>query len=131
MLLETLASLDLLFPPLDPEVVEFLKNSGALTVLDGAYGRSRPTNLREFVHWRDRLKQIHEAFNEPPPGWSQLWADKRNLQQFYTFWIALLILVSTLVFGLITSVTGIIQCYASMESLKLAREDAKRGIART
>ncbi|KAL8747778.1 MAG: hypothetical protein Q9190_000384 [Brigantiaea leucoxantha] len=126
VLKEALATLDLLFPPFDPAVVKFLKQSKHCFSLDGSWGRRRPRRLREFSHFRERLLEIHDIFHEPAPGWSQLWADRRNPQQFYTFWIALLVLALTIVFGLITSIAAIVQCWATIEALKIARSESNR-----
>ena len=52
----------------------------------------------EFDHWRDRLLEVYDVvFTSPPASWKQLMLDRRSPQQFWTFWIALLILALTLV----------------------------------
>ena len=124
-----LATLDLLFPPWSPAVTSFLSSEKKEFLLRGSFGavsHRRPLRLREFDYWKERLLEINDLFHEPAPGWSQLWADKRNPQQFYTFWIALLVLALTIVFGLITSIAGIIQCYATVEALNVARKQYRR-----
>ncbi|KAG8531353.1 uncharacterized protein KY384_002982 [Bacidia gigantensis] len=125
VLQEILLSLDLLFPPNQQSVLSFLADEQKDIILDGSYGRNRPLHLGHFNHLKDRILEIDDLFHTPAPGWSQLLADKRNLQQYYTFWIALVVFVLTVVFGFISSVTGIIQCYASMQALELARKQSQ------
>lgn len=63
-----------------------------------------------FKYWSGRISEIHEAFNASKPrGISSWWIDRRNPVQWETFWIALSALVLTLVFGLLQSITGILQ----------------------
>lgn len=74
----------------------------------------RTLNLGEFVYWRDRLLEVYEeVYRSPPVSWGQLWADRRNPQQWYTFWIALVILVLTF----ISCIASIVQAWASIRAL--------------
>jgi hypothetical protein len=43
------------------------------------------------------------------------------MPQWYTFWIAIVILVLTIMFGIISSVTAIMQTLLAAESVRLAR----------
>jgi hypothetical protein len=62
-----------------------------------------------YKYWNERLS-IYNAFNESQPNdLSQFWKNRRNKVQWYTFWIAVVVLILTLVFGLIQSITGILQ----------------------
>jgi hypothetical protein len=73
---ETIKSLNLLFPMDDPATL----------------------NVLDFDVWRDKLLELHEeVFLSPPASWAQLRKDRRNPQQFWTFWIALFILALTIV----------------------------------
>ena len=75
-----------------------------MTPTDRAFGSYR--------HWGERLEIIVEAYNKSEPKTlSQGWNDRRNKVQWYTFWIAALILLLTIVFGFIQSITGILQVY--------------------
>jgi hypothetical protein len=65
-------------------------------------------------------------FHEPAVGVAQLWADRRNPQQWLTFWIAMMVLVLTILFGIISTVMGFLQAWASIESLKIARAQVKK-----
>ena len=63
-----------------------------------------------FSHWRDRLRDLKEAFDcREPPGPKYVWRDRSKPVQWWTFWIAVFILILTIVFGLIQSITGILQ----------------------
>jgi len=118
---ETILSLNLLFPHWDPLTEDFMRQHEQSFHLDGPFDDSHPLHLSDFDHWRNRLLELHQIFHAPPVGWTQIWADRRNPLQWYTFWIAIIILVLTIVFGVISSVTAIIQTYIAYESLKLAR----------
>jgi hypothetical protein len=79
-----------------------------------AFEGSRTLNMLEFDRWKDRLTELYEeVFQSPPVSWAQLWRDRRNPQQFWTFWIALLILALTIV----STFATVIQSWASVASL--------------
>jgi Ni/Fe-hydrogenase subunit HybB-like protein len=71
-------------------------------------------SVTTYKYWHNRVAEISEAFDKSQPrdigGW---WMDRRNTVQWYTFWIAALALLLTVVFGLIQSITGIILAYAA------------------
>lgn len=121
VLKETILSLNLLFPHWDTFTENFMLQHDQTFHLDGPFNESRPLSLSDFDHWRDRLLELYQIFHSPPVGWTQLWADRRNPLQWYTFWIAIVILVLTVVFGIISSVTAIMQTYLALESLKVTR----------
>lgn len=63
-----------------------------------------------YKYWNERLNILYRAFEESQPtGLGQFWKDRRNKVQWYTFWLAVVVLILTLVFGLIQSITGILQ----------------------
>ena len=67
-----------------------------------------------YPYWYDRLSVIQRAYNESEPSaLPQWWFDRRKKVQWYTFWVAILVLILTIVFGLIQSVTGILQAYGA------------------
>ena len=73
-------------------------------------GRSQ----KSYTYWHERLSIIQKAYDESEPkALPQWWNDRRKKVQWYTFWVAILILVLTILFGLIQSVTGIMQVYAA------------------
>ena len=76
----------------------------------GSYGRVQAN----FPYWHERLSVIQRTFDDAEPkGLSQWWHDRRKKVQWYTFWVAILILILTIVFGLIQSITGVMQVYAA------------------
>jgi len=81
----------------------------------GSFDEPTTLSLADFHVWGNRLFEIYDViFMSPPVSWSQLWQDRRNPQQFWTFWIALVILALTM----LSCVTGIVQAWASIEALK-------------
>ncbi|PVH77514.1 hypothetical protein DL98DRAFT_361449, partial [Cadophora sp. DSE1049] len=109
VLRETLLSLSLLFPQGDVATEDFMLQHDHTFHLEGRFNESRPQNLADFDHWRNRLLEVHQIFHSPPVGWTQIWADRRNPLQWYTFWIAIVLLVLTVVFSIISTVVGILQ----------------------
>jgi len=74
--------------------------------------------IANFVHWHDRLLILKEVYDEARPRtMSQWWYDRRNGVQWYTFWVALLVLLLTIFFGVIQSIEGGIQAYVSVKQL--------------
>lgn len=105
LLNETIQSLNLLFPHWDPETNKLLKQHGQTFQQQGPYDLPASLDLSEFDHWRDRLLEIHDVvFQSPPASWRQLYRDRRNPQQFWTFWIALIILALTFSSTVLTAV---------------------------
>jgi hypothetical protein len=95
---ETIKSLNLLFPMNDAATEILLRRRGQHFHRDEPLARGRTLNVLEFDIWRDRLLELHqEVFTSPPASWVQLYKDRRNPQTFYTFWIALVILMLTIV----------------------------------
>ncbi|KAH7395504.1 hypothetical protein BKA64DRAFT_673919 [Cadophora sp. MPI-SDFR-AT-0126] len=121
VLRETLVSLSLLFPQGDIATEDFMLQHDHTFHLEGPFNESRPQSLADFDHWRNRLLEVHQIFHSPPVGWMQIWADRRNPLQWYTFWIAIVILVLTVVFGIISTVVGVLQTCLAYEAVKLAR----------
>ncbi|KAH7230710.1 hypothetical protein B0J15DRAFT_518151 [Fusarium solani] len=110
---ETLHTLALLFPSSDKKTKSWLqaqrksKKSGNIDPLLGSCGTLRVHDRRfeKFSSWHDRLTL------------SQWWLDRRNRVQWYTFWVAVLVFVMTIVFGVIQSLTGILQVHLSYQAL--------------
>jgi hypothetical protein len=122
---ETLLTLQLLFPEWDPETLKLLQKMSHLRVLIEENGHMRRLFLADFHFWRDRLSEICFEYDSPPSGWKQIWVDRRNSLQWYTFWLAFAILLLTIIFGTVLSVTSCLQTVYAYESLQLAREAAK------
>lgn len=120
---ETLQTLALLFPTADAETKKWFLKAAAAAQLDGRAiqcGRLRSDRrqIEKFRFWRDRLVTLKQVFDEAQPRtMSQWWNDRRNGVQWYTFWVAVLVLVLTIMFGFIQSVEGALQVYASFKSM--------------
>jgi hypothetical protein len=86
------------------------------TTVDLEMGSGEPAS-REFAdydYWREHLFTLHEAYQHAKPrSLKQFWQDKRDSPKWWTFWLAVLVILLTLVFGLIQSITGIIQITSS------------------
>ncbi|KAK7920146.1 hypothetical protein PG985_008168 [Apiospora marii] len=68
--------------------------------------------IERFTYWRDRLVILKQAYDDATPGTiSQWWHDRRNGVQWYTFWVAILVLVLTTLLGLVQCVESALQVY--------------------
>jgi hypothetical protein len=95
---ETIMSLNLLFPHWDHASNALLELHKQNFHRHEPYDGPRTLNLMEFDHWRDRLLELKDVvFTSPPASIRQLFMDRRNPQQFWTFWIAIIILFLTVV----------------------------------
>lgn len=55
---------------------------------------------------------LKHVFDDAEPNtMSQWWYDRRKGPQWYTFWIAVVVLVLTIFFGVVQSVEGALQVY--------------------
>jgi hypothetical protein len=78
--------------------------------LEMGFGEPASRKLDSYDYWRERLITLHEAYQQAKPrSLKQLWQDKRDSPQWWTIWLAVFVILLTLVFGLIQSITGIIQ----------------------
>ena len=115
---ETLRTVALLLPPADFDCSAWVRNHHKGDVLDAIRSLyAAQWNIESYTYWRDRLMILEEAFDQSEPASiSQWWYDRRRKVQWYTFWVAILVLILTIIFGLIQSITGIIQAWASIKS---------------
>ena len=121
LLNETLRTLDLLFPPRRTEndkSIKWLENEILEHKLDPGLRKHRDCIITEdrradkYKFWGERLSILHEEFKDPHvSSIRQFWHDTRNKPQWYTFWVAMLILLLTLFFGFIQSIEGALQVY--------------------
>jgi hypothetical protein len=62
------------------------------------------------VYWGEHLQKIQEAFDRAEPGTIRQWyQDKRFPVRRSNFWMVFIALVLTALFGLVQSITGLIQ----------------------
>ncbi|KAI9862864.1 MAG: hypothetical protein M1830_006160 [Pleopsidium flavum] len=120
---ETLRTLSLLLPSTDRRSKKWFRAKQERFHLDPKAGSCVHLNaaarqIDNFKYWRDRLLILKQAFDDSEPKTiGQWWNDDRKKVQWYTFWVAALVLALTITFGLIQSVTGVVQAWASFQSL--------------
>lgn len=125
---ETLKTLAMLFPYTDAATKKWLARRVAIAEVDPQivqsireFGRLKPDDrkIERFEFWHDRIVLLKEVYDDARPRMlSQLWYDRRNGLQWYTFWIAIVLFVLTVVFGLIQSIEGGMQAYVSYKQWK-------------
>lgn len=116
---ETLRTLALLFPNGDQDIRKWLRKQPNYDTSISHAGITRCPRLRaddrqieNFHFWRERLSILKQIFDESEPKTiSQWWFDRRKGPQWYTFWVAVAVLVLTIFFGLIQSIEGALQVY--------------------
>jgi hypothetical protein len=117
---ETLRTLSLLFPRADPETRKWFRKLSKFLNLDSRASqcdtlRMADRHIDRFHFWRDRLIILKEMFDESEPkNLTQWWSDRRNGVQWYTFWVAIVVLLLTLFFGLVQCIEGGIQTYVAL-----------------
>ena len=117
---ETLMSLALLFPRASVDCTAWLKAKSKEQFLDRNLRTldAASRDVQNYDYWRDSLLILSEAFDRSQPSnVTQWWYDRRNVVQWWTFWVAFIVFVLTVFFGLISSVTGIVQAWASIKGL--------------
>lgn len=121
LLEETLQTLALLFPQNDTGTRRLIAGIKGIdqTVARCGSMRAQDRRFEKFSVWHDRLVILKEAFDESQPQTiSQWWWDRRNRVQWYTFWVAILVFVLTVFFGMVQSIEGALQVYLSYKSLQ-------------
>ena len=120
---ETILSLALLIPSGNRKSRAWFNKKKKELHLDPKAGIYGPLNasarqIEKFHYWRDRLVILKQTFDESEPHTIALWwNDDRKKVQWYTFWIAALVLLLTIIFGLIASVSSIVQAWAAVKAL--------------
>ena len=126
LLKETIRTLDLLLPR-TPATSHFLRKQGLsysqFHYEDSKY-LSETVDLSEFQYWRHRLTQLQAIFNRPPTTLKAMWFDRRKPLQWMTFWLAGIITILTILFGLISSYAAFKQTELAQKSYDLALAQA-------
>ncbi|KAL4984886.1 hypothetical protein BDW68DRAFT_180260 [Aspergillus falconensis] len=116
---ETTQSLALLFPKYDTATIKWFKAQaqameGSLDPQALGYAPLEPSQrtTASFNYWAERLAMLNSAYEASEPRTlGQWWVDRRSPVQWATFWIAALVLVLTVFFGLVQSIEGALQVY--------------------
>ena len=118
LLLETLQTLALMIPRANSECKRWFQKIHRQNIGDIDKGAGDVELLpwarspEHYKYWGQRLSIIKDAYNaSEPKDLGQWWHDRRSKVQWYTFWVAILVLLLTIIFGLIQSVTGVLQVY--------------------
>lgn len=120
---ETMRSISLLVPPVLGKPNPWFQQQRKKALIDAQAGvcnrlNSSERQIEKFVYWRDRLVLLKRTFDDAEPrNISQLWWDDRKKTQWFTFWVAVLVFIMTVFFGVVQSVAGIVQAWASVQSL--------------
>lgn len=114
LLEETSRTLDLLFPSWDGATRKVLRRMGK--DFDLLNPKQRILDLEYYPYWKDRLLEVYEdVFQADPEGIGQLWRDRRDPQKFWTFWVAMVILMLTMV----STGASIIQTWVAIKVMQL------------
>lgn len=114
---ETLQTLSLIFPQHEKQTRKWLKRHPESYRIDKTLLKCEPLRLddrqiEKFYFWHDRLIILKRAFDQSRPATiSQWWYDRRNGVQWYTFWVAVIVLFLTIFFGIVQSIEGALQVY--------------------
>lgn len=118
LLEETRRTLAIFFPRNDPQSQKWFER--AVKAADGVLDKSasaqslgsRGREIESYEFWHHRLSAVAAFFDSAEPrGFKAWWFDRRRGVQWINFWIAVTILLLTIFFGLVSSVTGILQVY--------------------
>ena len=123
---ETVRTISLLIPPSLGKANPWFQSEQKRHSLDaqaGLCGRlnSSQRQIEKFYFWRERLVLLKRTYDDTEPkNISQLWWDDRRKTQWFTFWVAVLVFMTTLFFGVIQSVASMVQAWASVKVLKMS-----------
>ncbi|KAL8993911.1 MAG: hypothetical protein Q9169_005985 [Polycauliona sp. 2 TL-2023] len=121
---ETIRTIALLIPPTLGAASPWFKQQQQKHRLDSEAGvcdrlNSSERQIDKFHFWRERLVLLKRTYDDAEPkSLSQLWWDDRKKTQWFTFWVAVLVFIMTVFFGVVQSVASIIQAWASVKSLR-------------
>ena len=123
LLLETLQTLALIIPRANPDCKAwfekvYTKHAENIDHDAGDVGLLHWARSPEkYKFWGQRLITIKMAYDaSEPKNLAQWWHDRRRRVEWYTFWVAVLVVFLTIVFGLIQSITGVMQVYYASRS---------------
>jgi hypothetical protein len=112
---ETQDTLALLLPEYDQDTARWFKKKQSELGLDPRARRqgqlkTEQRQINHFKFWHDRLIVIKQFFNDSEPRtFKQWWFDDRKRVQW--FWVAIVVVVSAILFGIIQCIKGGWQIY--------------------
>ncbi|KAI9164008.1 hypothetical protein HJFPF1_05643 [Paramyrothecium foliicola] len=109
---ETLSTLSLLIPHSMAKCNVWLKDEIERAGLDRniMYRQTADRDRRMYPFWSERLSDLSETFQRTKPSNPiQWWYDRRDMGQWWGFWLVAVGLFLTVLFGLVQSITGILQ----------------------
>jgi hypothetical protein len=116
--------MSLLFPPANFETSKRTRRIGQKhsvdieAAIEASVASDEMLDLSNYPYWQERLGEVQKAYDTArPKTMKQWWFDRRNKFEWATFWTAVVVFILTLVFGLIGSITGIMQVYAAFKVL--------------
>ena len=130
--------LSLLFPPSDRATSDYCSRLQRSYDVDPQLVRcshleTDDRQIERFVYWHDRLVVLKQLFDEATPRkLSQWWHDRRNGVQWYTFWVAIVVLAFTRLFGfigaalLICAFAGSLKIYAFLVQHVVIRKEREK-----
>jgi hypothetical protein len=125
---EALQTMNLLFPFGDKATRELLFREGKRSFYGLGFHLQTPSpDLSDLQFWCKEMTELYALYRDPPHNWTQLFSDSRDKQQFATLWIAVLVLILTLVsiaFGTASTVYSIKQYNCSVKQYNLALAQA-------
>jgi hypothetical protein len=125
---ETISTLALLLPEHDEDVKEWFQQEQLNVQKQGRFrldplarecGQLKVSErkIEKFEYYHDRLVILKQVFDEAEPrNITQWWHDRRKKVQWYTFWVAAIVLALTIFFGLIQCVEGALQVYLAWKA---------------
>ena len=123
LILETLQTLALIIPRANRDCKKWFEKVYSKYVEDIDRGAGDVEMLHwarspeKYKYWGQRLITIKMAYDaSEPKNLGQWWHDRRRRVEWYTFWVAVLVVFLTIVFGLIQSITGVMQVYYAAHS---------------
>lgn len=120
---ETKMTLHLLFPPNDLDSSNRIKQLAKkrLVDLEAHATKTASLDLASYPTWHHRLAEVQKRYDAVKPGTlGQWWHDRRNKTEHVTFWTAIVVIALTLFFGLISSITGVLQVIAAWRTIPKA-----------
>ena len=115
---ETERTLSLLFPPANFETSKRIRRVSEKEGVDieAAIDKHTSFDLNNYPFWQERLRHVQCVYDKAKPKRIKQWYyDRRDRVEWSTFWIAVVVFLLTLFFGIISSVTSIMQVYASFK----------------